>query len=94
MSEDELAALVHEEHVALLGVRAKPRFQAVTRWPRAIPQYTLGHLERVARAQAARQRLPGLHFSANWQGGVAVGDCIRNGHLEADALAAALRARG
>jgi protoporphyrinogen/coproporphyrinogen III oxidase len=91
--EDELAALVHAEHVALLGARAKPLFQAVTRWPRAIPQYTLGHLERVARVQAAQQRLPGLRFSANWKGGVAVGDCIRNGFLEADALVSALRAR-
>jgi oxygen-dependent protoporphyrinogen oxidase len=93
MPDDKIAALVHAEHVALLGVRAPPRFQAVTRWPRAIPQYTLGHLERIARVQAARQRLPGLHFCANWTGGVAVGDCIRNGHLEAEALVAALRER-
>jgi protoporphyrinogen/coproporphyrinogen III oxidase len=93
LPEDELAALVRDEHAALLDVRGNPRFQVVTRWPRAIPQYTLGHLERVARAMAAQQRLPGLHFCANWKGGVSVGDCIRNGHLEADALAGALRAR-
>jgi oxygen-dependent protoporphyrinogen oxidase len=93
MPEDDLAALVHAEHVALLGVRARPLFQAVTRWPRAIPQYTLGHLERIARVQAAAQRLPGLRLCANWIGGVAVGDCVRNGHLEAEALVAALRER-
>jgi oxygen-dependent protoporphyrinogen oxidase len=58
----------------------------VTRWPRAIPQYTLGHLERVARAAAAERALPGLHFCANWKGGVSVGDCINNGVAVAQAL--------
>lgn len=92
LPEDEIAALVRDEHAALLGVRNAPLWQVVTRWPRAIPQYTLGHLDRVARVLAAQQRLPGLHFCANWKGGVSVGDCIRNGHLVADAVAGGLRA--
>jgi oxygen-dependent protoporphyrinogen oxidase len=91
LAEADVAALAHAEHAALLGARAEPLFQAVTRWPRAIPQYTLGHLDRVARAEAAARALPGLFFCASWKGGVSVGDCIRNGHLEADAVAAFLR---
>ena len=51
MAEEQIAALAHAEHGALLGTRADPLWQVVTRWPRAIPQYTLGHLTRVARAQ-------------------------------------------
>lgn len=93
-SEDEIAALVADEHQALLGARQAPLFQHVTRWPRAIPQYTLGHQARVARAEAAQRALPGLHFCANWKGGVAVGDCIRSGHLSAEAVADQLAARG
>jgi oxygen-dependent protoporphyrinogen oxidase len=93
LPEVEIAALAHAEHVALLGARQAPLFQVVTRWPRAIPQYTLGHLARVARAEAASRELPGLFFCANWKGGVSVGDCIKNGHLEAQAVAAYLRAR-
>jgi protoporphyrinogen/coproporphyrinogen III oxidase len=92
LPDDEIAALAHEEHAALLGARRPPLFQAVTRWPRAIPQYTLGHLDRVARATAAQRVLPGLFFCASWKGGVSVGDCIKNGHLEADAVAAWLPA--
>ena len=91
--EGEIAALAHAEHGALLGARAAPLFQAVTCWPRAIPQYTLGHLERVARAEAASRTLPGLFLCASWRGGVSVGDCIKNGHLEAEAATAYLRAR-
>ncbi len=93
LPEADIAALAHAEHTALLGARAAPLFQAVTRWPRAIPQYTLGHLERVARAEAATRALPGLFLCASWRGGVSVGDCIKNGHLEADAAATYLRAR-
>lgn len=86
LPEDELAELVRAEHQALLGARQPPRFQRVTRWARAIPQYTLGHAARLARAEVARQALPGLFFCANWTGGVAVGDCIRNGHGCAQAV--------
>jgi protoporphyrinogen/coproporphyrinogen III oxidase len=93
LPEADIAALAHAEHGALLGASAKPLFQAVTRWPRAIPQYTLGHQGRVARAEAAAAALPGLRLCASWKGGVSVGDCIRNGHAEADAAITYLRAQ-
>ncbi|MDE2370016.1 MAG: protoporphyrinogen oxidase [Burkholderiales bacterium] len=91
LDDAALAALVHDEHRALLGAAAAPRWQAVTRWERAIPQYEIGHLERVARAAAAATALPGLAFCANWGGGVAVGDCIRNGEAQAQATALYLK---
>jgi oxygen-dependent protoporphyrinogen oxidase len=94
LPDDQIAALAHAEHGVLLGVRSAPLFQAVTRWPRAIPQYTLGHLARVARAEAATRALPGLFLCASWKGGVSVGDCIKSGHLEGAAAAAYLRAPG
>ncbi len=92
MAEDQIAALAHAEHGALLGTRGQPLWQEVTRWPRAIPQYTLGHLGRVARAQMVEQALPGVHLCASWLGGVAVGDCVRNGHQVALKLIAELKA--
>ncbi len=88
--EADIAAAAMAEHVALLGAKAPPRWQAVTRWPRAIPQYELGHLQRVARAEAAEQALPGLFLLGNWKGGVAVGDCIVNGRRCGEAAAARL----
>jgi oxygen-dependent protoporphyrinogen oxidase len=45
---------------------------------RAIPQYTLGHLERIGRAEQAQAALPGLFLCASYRGGVAVGDCIQS----------------
>jgi oxygen-dependent protoporphyrinogen oxidase len=91
LAEDEIGAIAQAEHRALLGARQAPLFETVTRWARAIPQYTLGHLGRVARADAAARQLPGLFFCANWKGGVSIGDCIKNGYLTADSVAAWVR---
>ncbi len=89
MAEEQIAALAHTEHGPLLGTQAQPLWQVVTRWPRAIPQYTLGHLGRVAQARGVEQALPGVRLCASWLGGVAVGDCVRNGHQVALDLIAA-----
>ncbi len=62
----------------LLGIRGDPGFTLITRWARAIPQYELGHLERLARVDAALARLPGLHTRANWRDGISVADCVAN----------------
>ena len=87
-----LGALVQAEHQALLGARRPALHQQLTRWPRAIPQYNLGHGGRLARALALESSLPGLFFCANWLGGVAVGDCIKSGFAVADRLAGRHRA--
>jgi len=92
LSEAVLADLVHREMAALLGARAAPGFCAVTRWPRAIPQYTLGHAERIRRAERAESELPGLFLCASYRGGVAVGDCIQSGYRMAEAVARYARA--
>lgn len=80
------------ELAALVGARGTPLFTEVTRWPQAIPQYALGHLDRIAVVERAEAATPGLRFCASYKGGVSVSDCIKNGHLTAEALAQALRA--
>jgi oxygen-dependent protoporphyrinogen oxidase len=95
LAMDEDAAIVDAvaaEHRALLGTRAPALWNAVTRWPRAIPQYELGHLGRMAQVEEAEKAVPGLRFCANYRGGVSVGDCIANGHRTAESLGAWLRA--
>ena len=48
----------------------------------------------VARAQVVERALPGVHLCASWLGGVAVGDCVRNGHQAGQAVVAATAGRG
>jgi oxygen-dependent protoporphyrinogen oxidase len=70
-----LLAAVRIELRAAMGVTAEPVFQRIVRWERAIPQYHLGHLERVARIEEGARRHPGLFLAGNAYRGVAMNDC-------------------
>jgi protoporphyrinogen/coproporphyrinogen III oxidase len=86
--EGALVALARGELERLAGVRAAPVLQQVVRWPRAIPQYNVGHLARVARLEAALARWPGLHVSGNAVRGVGLADCVREAAVLARTLVA------
>ncbi|MGZ5091278.1 MAG: protoporphyrinogen oxidase [Burkholderiales bacterium] len=86
-SEDDIARVVHHELTSLLGAHGAPALTAITRRERAIPQYTLGHQDRIRRAEQAQDALPGLFLSGSYRGGVSVGDCIKSAHEMADAVA-------
>lgn len=88
-SDVNVAVRVEQALATYLGA-GRPLWQVVTRWPRAIPQYTLGHLQRVARVEQVETGHPGLKFCANWRGGVSVADCIKSAHTAADEVAAYL----
>ena len=86
-SDAQLAAIVHGDLQALLGARGDPEWTAITRWTHAIPQYNLGHRERLRPVEDAERALPGLFFCASYRGGVSVGDRIQSAHAMADAVA-------
>jgi oxygen-dependent protoporphyrinogen oxidase len=87
LDEEALIQLAREELRDLVGVVASPSFTEVIRWPRGIPQYNVGHQERVSAIDAALGRLPGLHLTGNAYKGVGLNDCIRNAFTLGDALA-------
>jgi oxygen-dependent protoporphyrinogen oxidase len=83
LKDSELAALVHRDLVNALGARAEPRVMAVTRYERSIPQYNLGHADRVRRIGETTASIPGFHLIGNYLHGVSTGDCLK----EADRVA-------
>lgn len=87
---DLIEANVLRANATYLGA-GTPRWARVQVWPRAIPQYALGHLARLALVERLEQQQPGLRFCANWRGGVSVSDCIKSGFGEAERLDAWLR---
>ena len=87
LPDTELTSIVNAELAALLGASSPPRSCAVSRWPRAIPQYTIGHLERIRAAAEAENALPGLFLCASYRNGVAVGDCIASACRTAQSIA-------
>ena len=88
-SDSDLVALARGE-VRHTGVIASPTLTRVHRWPRGMPQYVLGHPDRLARIEAALAGHPGLALAGAAYRGVGIPDCIRSGELAAESVARAL----
>jgi oxygen-dependent protoporphyrinogen oxidase len=67
-----------------LGITIEPEFTLVTRWPQGMPQYTLGHLDRLAEIDWAFESTWGLHFAGSSYHGVGIPDCIASGEAAAE----------
>ncbi|MFJ2029838.1 protoporphyrinogen oxidase [Streptosporangium sp. NPDC087985] len=72
----ELVALAMAEMVEVTGVRGLPRDSRVTRWGGSLPQYDVGHLDRVARIRAAVATQPGLALCGAAYDGVGIPACV------------------
>jgi oxygen-dependent protoporphyrinogen oxidase len=86
--DERLVELVREELKSLHGITAAPSFSWVARWPRGMPQYTLGHEGRLARIAEGLGRWPGLFVAGSSYRGVGIPDCIQSGWTAADAALA------
>jgi oxygen-dependent protoporphyrinogen oxidase len=73
---EELVALVHREITPLLAIRQPPVFSNVEFYERAIPQYNLGHMERIEKLLTLRQRYSNLWLAGNYLRGPAIGACV------------------
>jgi oxygen-dependent protoporphyrinogen oxidase len=91
LSDDELVDLVLREARELYEFDTDPIAVHLFRWPVGIPQYTLGHLDRVRRARAA---LPaGLWLAGNSVAGIGFNHCVKHSEELAAELVGALRAQ-
>ena len=93
-TDEELQDVVLGELRELLGVRGKPDFVHVARWTKAMPQYHLGHLERVAQIERRLQQHPGLALAGNAYRGVGIPDCIHSGEQAAEVVALGVSRQG
>lgn len=72
------------------GKLAEPLDAVVTRWPRSMPQYNVGHLERVARIDEESGRFPTLALAGAAYRGVGIPDCVRSGEAAGERLIGAI----
>src|SRR6267142_448638 len=86
LSEADLISLVREDLRDLLGIERPPLFRELTKWEQSMPQYHVGHLERVGRIQERVALLPKLTLAGNAYSGLGIPDCIRSGETAADRL--------
>lgn len=75
-TDADLLRTVRDELARVTGMRAQPGFVKIIRWPRAIPQYQLGHAQRTEDIQRHAARWPGLFLGGSAFGGVALNDCV------------------
>lgn len=88
LSDDRLLDLIAADLSDLMYIKEKPDIVLVKRWPRAIPQYNLGHLSVVRAVEDVEQRTPGLHITGNFRGGISVTDCIEHSRALSERLLA------
>jgi oxygen-dependent protoporphyrinogen oxidase len=86
-SDAEISARVLTELEAVLGPLPKPKFSVVRRWPRSLPQYEVGHLERMDELSKLAAAMPGLKLLGNAYRGVGLPDLIRDSRAAARELA-------
>ena len=90
MNDDDLRATVMRDLRLAVGAKADPVAERIVRWHKAIPQYPVGHHDRLHYMDEELKDVPGLYITGNFTRGVSVNDCIRNARQTADAVAAYL----
>ncbi len=89
--EEGLLEIAREELSLTLGITAEPLLSRVFCWERAMPQYNLGHPERLARIDSLLHNLPGLALAGSGYRGIGIPDCIRSGELAAEQAAVSVQ---
>jgi oxygen-dependent protoporphyrinogen oxidase len=84
LDEAEMAARVEADLRELLGITEKPLFTEVAKWERSMPQYEVGHLDRITEIENSLCELQGLTLAGNSYRGAGIPDCIRSGETGAE----------
>ncbi len=92
--DEHLVRCVRGELASIVGLQAEPHYVEVNRWHQAMPQYTIGHLDRLAQLEAALSRFGGLAVTGAAYRGVGIPDCIRDGTETATGLLRYLQTEG
>lgn len=86
LDESEMCARVEVDLRELLGITETPLFTEVAKWERSMPQYEVGHLDRVQEIENLLSQLPGVTLAGNSYRGAGIPDCIRSGEAAAESL--------
>ncbi|GIO25706.1 protoporphyrinogen oxidase [Ornithinibacillus bavariensis] len=77
LPDEDLVELVLKDLNKTMNITAMPEFSVISRWRNVMPQYTVGHMERIAKARKeASEHLPGVYFVGSSFNGVGIPDCI------------------
>jgi len=86
LDEAEMLRRVEHDLRELLGINEAPLFAEVAKWKNSMPQYEVGHLDRVQAIENEVAQLPNLTLAGNAYRGAGIPDCIRSGEAAAERL--------
>jgi protoporphyrinogen/coproporphyrinogen III oxidase len=81
--EREIVERVEKDLREIIGVKGSPLFAEVSKWRNSMPQYEVGHLQRIDEIESLVSRLPGLTLAGNSYRGAGIPDCIKSGEAAA-----------
>lgn len=93
LPDADLEKIARDEVAHWLHVSGSPQFVRVVRWLDAMPQYELGHLQKIDALQQQLAAVPGLALAGNYLKGVGVPQCVRSGSQAAEAILSAATGR-
>ncbi len=89
-SDDEILRTVRSELRQMLGITGDPVLEHLERYPDSMPQYEVGHLQRMDKMEKALEAYPGLALAGNAYRGVGIPDAVRSGEEAAERIYAFL----
>ncbi|MFD1037684.1 protoporphyrinogen oxidase [Virgibacillus byunsanensis] len=80
LSDEEIKEIVLTDLNKTMNITQAPEFSVITRWKNAMPQYTVGHKERIKKVRnEANKQIPGVFLTGSSYEGIGVPDCIDQG---------------
>ena len=90
LDETEMLERVENDLRELLGISDRPVFAEISKWKNSMPQYEVGHLDRVQSIEDELAQLPNLTLAGNAYRGAGIPDCIRSGEAAAETIVKSL----
>lgn len=91
LTDEQIECLMWEDLHTYLGLKSVPLLSLITRYNRAMPQYNLGHVERVSGIRGKLGNHPGIAVAGSAFDGVGIPDCIASGQRAAESVVQLLR---
>jgi oxygen-dependent protoporphyrinogen oxidase len=91
LPDADLRRIAVDELTDLLQIAGEPLLADIARWPNSMPQYHVGHLERIARIEQLAARHPNFALAGNAYHGVGIPQCIASGQRAAELVVGCFR---
>ncbi|HJN01560.1 MAG TPA: protoporphyrinogen oxidase [Nitrospinota bacterium] len=94
LDNKEMIQMVKTELKDIVNIKAKPIFIKIYRWEKAMPQYVVGHIDRIKKIEELSAKHPGLYLTGSAYNGIGISDCITTSHKVAEEAVKFLKADG